>query len=280
MSKKNSSTDSNKSDEQPSDASLGDSAPPNPSYGTGVFRRRIRLTKSEDSVLGELEDSSHAFKIRLSFNEQTITDVSADAIRYPMTTCPGAVQPLRQFIDMPLGLKSGEITKRINPRIQCTHLFDLTVLAYAHIARDETKRVYDITLPDDTETATALPLQVFQNGELVLSWMVKKWQVIEPTALAGNRMGAGFSKWIAAAFGDDEQQKEWAWLAQKGNLVSEARTFDINALAGTRNFVGEHMVGICHTYSEAEIGSAAHTYNSFIDFSDTAEDLLLFKGRV
>lgn len=252
-------------------------APPNPNYGKGVFRRRIRLSKREGAVHGELEDSSHAFKSTLYFDDTSITGVEAETIRYPMTTCPGAVTPLKEFIGQPLELTAGEISKRINPRLQCTHLFDLSVLAYTHIQRDETERVYDIVLPDDDGEAVSLPLEVFQDGERVLRWMVKQWKILEPAALEGRQLGAGFSKWVAAEYGDDEQQKEWAWLAQKGNLVSEARTFDINALAGTRNFVGANMVGICHTYSEAEIGKAMHSHNSFIDFSDTPEELLTFK---
>ncbi len=258
--------------------SPAEKAPPNPKYGTGIFRRRIRLSKGEGFVKGELEDSSHAFKTTLHYDQSGITDVTAEAIRYPMTTCPGAVQPLREFIGLPLNLLSGEITKRINPRLQCTHLFDLTVLAYAHIARDEQQRVYDVELPDDDGSEQGFPLQVYQNGKLVLSWAVKQWKVLEPKELAGNTLGGGFSKWVAQAFTGNEEQKEWAWLAQKGNLVSEARTFDVNKLAGTRSFTGEHMVGICHTYSEAEIAKAIHSENSFIDFSDSAEDLLLFKA--
>lgn len=260
-----------------SESEVRDSAPPNPSYGKGVFRRRIRLSKHDGFILAELEDSSHAFKSKLYFDDQGITEVTAETIRYPMTTCPGAVEPLRDFIGLPLDLLSGEITKRINPRLQCTHLFDLTVLAYAHIRRDEVQRVYDIELPDDDGSEQGLPLQVYQDGKLVLSWTVKKWKILEPVEFIGNTLGAGFSKWVSQAFADNEDQKEWAWLAQKGNLVSEARTFDINKLAGTRNFVGEHMVGICHTYSEAEIGQAVHSHNSFIDFSDSEEELLLFK---
>lgn len=81
----------------------------------------------------ELEGSSHAFKFTLYFNDHGITDITAETIRHSMATCPGAVEPLREFIGLPLDLSSSQITKRINPRLQCAHLFDLTVLAYAHI---------------------------------------------------------------------------------------------------------------------------------------------------
>ncbi|MDG2472704.1 MAG: DUF2889 domain-containing protein [Pseudomonadales bacterium] len=259
------------------DNNPNDVAPINPAYGTGMFRRRIRLTSGEDWVFGELEDSSHAFKVRLSFEGDRIIDVASETIRYPMTTCSTAGHPLRAIIGMPLGLSAGELAKQLTPRLQCTHLFDLSVLAYQHIHRTDSVRVYDIQIPDETEAKRPRPLEVYQDGQRVLSWMVRDWQIFDPSALNGHTLRSGFSKWLEALYPEDEQQKEWAWLAQKGYLVSQARIFDINQLGGTRRFVGDHMVGICHTYSEAQIKEAEHTHLSFIDFTDNASELLAFK---
>ena len=36
--------------------------PPDPGYGSGVYRRRIRLTRKEQFVLAEMEDDPHAMK--------------------------------------------------------------------------------------------------------------------------------------------------------------------------------------------------------------------------
>lgn len=262
----------------PSGESPTENAPRNPNYGKGIFRRRIRLSKGEGFVKGELEDSSHAFKTTLHYDQSGITDVTAEAIRYPMTTCPGAVVPLRDFIGLPLDLVAVDVARRTKPRIQCTHLFDLTVLAYSHIMRDEQQRVYDIELPDEDAEGNPRVLKVFKDGELLIEWLVSEWRIIEPESLAGNSLHTGFSKWLEKVYADDEEKKEFAWLAQKGYLVSQARVFDVNKLAGTRKFVGPHMVGICHTYSEEQMKTAHHSYNSFIDFSDDAESLLQFKS--
>ncbi len=259
------------------DNSPNEAAPVNPAYGSGMFRRRIRLTSGDGWVFGELEDSSHAFRVKIAFDSERIIDVDPETIRYPMTTCSTAGHPLKAMVGVPLGLSASELAKQLTPRLQCTHLFDLSVLAYQHIQRTVSERLYDIQIPDETEAKQPRPLEVFQDGQRVLSWMVKDWQIFEPTALAGHTLRSGFSKWLEALYPDDEQQKEWAWLAQKGYLVSQARIFDINQLGGTRKFVGDHMVGICHTYSEAQIHNAEHTHHSFIDFTDNAAELLAFK---
>ncbi len=250
-------------------------APLNPKYGKGIFRRRIRLTKGEGFVLGELEDNSHAFKSTLYHDDHKVTDVQGEAIRYPMSTCPGAIEPLRKIIGMTLGQAAGELANKLKPRSQCTHLFDLTVLAYRHLQRDAAQCTYDIQMND--EDGAEQVLQVYREGVSVLEWTVKQWRIVAPEFLAGNTISQGFSKWLETVWSGNEQQKEYAWLAQKGYLVSQARMFDINKLGGTREFVNPSMVGICHTYSEEQIEHAVHSHDSFIDFTDTPEQLLRFE---
>ncbi len=252
-----------------------DGAPKNPRFGTGVFRRRIRLRREGASVAAELEDSSHAFKSRLTVADDRVTQVDAEAIRYPMTTCPGALEPLQKFVGTPLGLPAAELASRLQPRSHCTHLFDLSVLAYCHFQRSEPEVVFDIEMPDELDAPVWL--EVRRDGATVLRWQIRQWQISAPAELAGRPLHSGFSRWLADEFGDDQTLLELAWLAQKGYLVAQARIYDINALGGTRRFVGGDVLGICHTYSEDNIGDAVHTFNSFKDFSEVPEQLLRFE---
>ena len=41
------------------------------------------------------------------------------------------------------------IVKKINPKANCTHLYDLTLLALQHSLRNEEERIYDIDIPDE-----------------------------------------------------------------------------------------------------------------------------------
>ena len=80
------------------DNSPNKAAPVNPAYGSGMFRRRIRLTSGDGWVFGELEDSSHAFRVKIAFNSERIIDVAPETIRYPMTTCSTAGHPLKAMV--------------------------------------------------------------------------------------------------------------------------------------------------------------------------------------
>ena len=52
------------------DNNSNEAAPVNPAYGSGMFRRRIRLTSGDGWVFGELEDSSHAFRVKIAFDSE------------------------------------------------------------------------------------------------------------------------------------------------------------------------------------------------------------------
>ena len=67
-------------------------------YGSGVYRRRIRLTGGEGHVLAEMEDDPHAMVCRVSHDGARVTAIEVDFRHYPLTTCPGAATPLRELI--------------------------------------------------------------------------------------------------------------------------------------------------------------------------------------
>ena len=109
--------------------------PTNPDYGDGLYRRRIRLTALDREVTGELEDDCHGFRVRVSHDGAAVTDISADTLRVPLTTCSGAIRPLRALVGTRLHTPPPAIVAAVDPRANCTHLYDLTLLAIAHLDR-------------------------------------------------------------------------------------------------------------------------------------------------
>ena len=71
--------------------------PLNPNYGQGVFHRKIRFSKGNDSdgdfVFGELEDCNHGFCIKVYFSNGIVTAIQPEAKRIPLSTCAGAAGP-------------------------------------------------------------------------------------------------------------------------------------------------------------------------------------------
>src|SRR5690554_7663795 len=99
---------------------------------SGCFRRFINLQNKSGEVTGHLEDDFHNFVIYLRHDCKRVISISAEVIRYPWSTCPGAVQPLQALVAKPLVSRASDIGKLIDMRTQCTHLFDLAGLMMAH----------------------------------------------------------------------------------------------------------------------------------------------------
>lgn len=246
----------------------------NPDFGNGCFRRRIRLEHSPGRVSAELEDSSHGFSLAIDYSDGVVQQIEAQTYRYPYTTCPGAKLPLMAFKGQAIEADHRDINKAINARKNCTHLYDLSMLALAHAARPYGIRVYDVVLPDETDTATRL--SVLLNDTLVLEWQVKDWEITAPIALQGQTLYNGFAGSWSKYCGADAETFEYGLIAQKGYLVSHARRYDHTTTAGKAAIVEEAAVGICHTYTPGVIETAHFTRNSYRDFSDCPEKLLRF----
>lgn len=252
--------------------------PPNPNYGSGLYRRRIKLQGSIDkqdggTVVGELEDCNHGFRVTVHHQNHSVTDVIGESLRIPMNTCSGASEPVKALIGAKISSTPLELNITANPTANCTHLLDLTVLAITHCQRGTKQRIYDVEV-DDADDQGRSNLRVYLDGELIHRWQAKDFAVIAPQSLRGNTLLKGFAAWAAPAFSGPEQ--EAAFVLQKGFFVAQARRYDIDALAGERSIKHTSMHGSCYSYSSPRLEQAVRLPNTVRDFSDAAEKLLKF----
>lgn len=244
----------------------------NPDYGKGVFRRRIRLNGTDGQVCAELEDTNHGFRAKVFHDGQQVTDIQSEALRIPLSTCGGASEPLKALIGMPLDTPTKNITLAVDPRANCTHLYDLTLLAIAHCLRGNTSRQYDMEVDDQLEQEPA-ESRLYRNQQLVMTWQARDW-LISAGPHTGNPLFKGFAAWANEAFSGDEQ--EAAFALQKAYFVSQARRYKMDALAGTPANDQPQMKGVCFSYSPPNIDRAIRTANNTRDFTDCPEQLLKF----
>lgn len=249
--------------------------PPNPHYGSGCFRRRIRLTREPGRVLAELEDSCHGFRATLDHDDERITAIAAETLRVPYNTCSGATRPIQALVGMPVGSDPKTINETVNPFSNCTHLFDLCVLAISHAGRAETTRLYDVMVNDEQgeEPADAV---VYRNGREVLRFTTREWQLVDPPEHRGKPLFRGFAAWANKAYEGDA--REAAFVLHKGYFVSTARRFDAKQLEGARGTDHPYIAGACHTYSPGIVEQAIRLPDTVRDFTDCPEDLLRFKS--
>lgn len=244
----------------------------NPDYGKGIYRRRVRLENHPQQVVAELEDLSHGFRLSLSHDGHCVTDISAQPIRYPFDTCPGAVAQLKPLLGCALDTDSGGFRRILDPGQNCTHLYDLTLLALAHAGRDSKSRVYDITVPDERDDGAMIELRC--DSILLHQWRVRQHRIVEPSELAGKSMQQGFYAWASGLFSAD--QLEAAVVLQRGYFVAQLRRTDFMH-AGGRPATEDNMPnGACYTYNSGVVEKAIHTDGMARDHTASAEQLLQF----
>lgn len=248
-------------------------APENPDYGSGCFRRRIRLIGEPGRVTGELEDNCHGFRCTVFHDGRAVTDVQAEGLRIPYNTCAGAAEPIKALIGIELDRDPKIINETVDPRANCTHIYDLAVLAIAHASRGATTRLYDVRVDDERDGAAEAVVRC--NGKVAHCWQIAQWQVLEPTELRGRPLFKGFAAWANETFAGDE--REAAFVLHKGVFVSASRRYDIDRFAGQPAIENPQMRGVCYTYSTGVVESAVRLADTVRDFSNCPEELLKFR---
>jgi len=249
--------------------------PGNPNYGTGLYRRRIRLSRTELEVHGELEDDCHGFQVTLQHDGRVVTAVSGEALRIPLNTCSGAIKPLQALIGMALDTPVSAIVAAANPRSNCTHWYDLSLLSLAHASHSEPVRVYDVEVVDQPADGSPARAEVFLNGQSIHCWLLDLTEIVEPLASAGKPVMRGFSAWANAAF--EGPEREAAFVLSKGAFVAFSRLFDMSGIGGQAALEHTNLLGACYSYSQGVVENAVRNHNSVRDFSATPEQLLTFK---
>lgn len=244
----------------------------NPDYGKGIYRRRIRVENQPGRVLAEMEDVTHAFRLILEHDDCSVTAIEAKSIRYPFDTCPAAIAVLEPLVGCALGTDSLSFRNILQPGQNCTHLYDLALLALAHSIRPVRLRVYDISVPDECEDGATIRLE--RDGVVVYEWRVKAHQVLEPAALAGKPMRQGFYNWASEQF--DGDSLESALVLSRGYFVSQSRRHDYMHQDGRPAAQDDMPEGSCYTYNTGVVERAIHTGGMARDFTATAEQLLKF----
>lgn len=252
--------------------------PINPNYGQGVFHRKLRFSHGNDDkgqfVFAELEDCNHGFCIKLYHQDSLITAIEPEAKRIPLSTCAGAAEPLKALVGKSVQDSSKRLHETMNPQGNCTHWLDLSIWAMSYAASvDKSLKVYHIQIPDELESGTACKL--YLNDELLLDWIVKDWVIQSPEIYHGKPFYKGFASWANDI--KKKEQREAAFILQKGYFVSRARLYDIEALAGEKADNHSMMIGACYSYSAPRVHVAERTSGTVRDFTHNEAQLLDFK---
>jgi len=216
------------------------------------FRRRFRVTPAPGVVRTEVEDDFHCMSVTVHHRDGVTTSIEPALERAPWSTCPGAVDQLKQTFS---GVALVAFADRGEKRANCTHLHDLATLAATH-ALDSEPLVYDVLVSDPI--AGRRDIELRRNGQAVLRWAQVDGRMVEPHELAGMTLDK-LSPWIASL---DPQQQEAARLLRWAAMIANGRTLPIERQSDASRM----PAGNCYTFQPDRMVQAKRT-GEIRDFS-------------
>jgi hypothetical protein len=150
-----------------------------------LYRRKSIAIAGEFETSAAMEDDFHHFAVRLRHDGTHVTEVTGEAVRFPWSTCPGAVAVLDRLIGSPIRPSAADPGPKTHIAEHCTHLYDVAKFAIAQSARGG-RRQYDIVIPDPANGYTEGDLS--RDGVHLLHWTVQDRIVVAPPELAGHAL--------------------------------------------------------------------------------------------
>ncbi|MDH5675076.1 MAG: DUF2889 domain-containing protein [Myxococcales bacterium] len=244
-------------------------------YGSGAYRRRILLIAEGGEASGELEDDFHHFRARIVHDGERVVGACGEALRVPWTTCPGAVTQLLRLEGAPLSRSTRTLAAHTDARAQCTHLFDVAVLAVAFASGGQAgRRQYDVEVPDRKAGVTTATLH--RDGELWLRWELRRFEITAPAPFAGRRLIGGFGRWAHEQL--EPELCEAAQVLQRAIYIATGRRSDFESMERAEEHL-ETMGAACHSFSSPQVERALRVKGSVRDFSARPGALLSARPR-
>jgi hypothetical protein len=209
--------------------------------GAPGFTRRLRITALRGKVRSEVEDDFHHMRVTIEHDGEVAHMVKAELLRAPWSTCPEAVLKCEQTFTQ---VELKEFTAKRDKAYNCTHLYDLALLAAAH-AHDEAVLVYDVFVTDPIDGKRHAQLK--RNGEMLLQWWDREYHIVEPPALAGMKL-MEMREWIDA---QDPPQQEAARILQWASLIAHGRIIPLEQQSDA-----SRMRPSCYTFQPEQAARA------------------------
>ncbi len=240
----------------------------------GPYRRRIRTVAVDPGVVeGALEDDFHHFEVTLRHDGERVTGVEVRSRRWPWATCPDAATHLRPLMGMPLSPRCTAVAAVADPRMNCTHQFDLAGLCVSHAARGAERRQYDVEVPPWIDGLTEPRL--WRDGDPVLEWTLSakggRRRLVASPPFDEAPWRGGFFRWADEHLGPDDA--EAAIVLRRACEIGMGRGMDLEAF-DSADELGPVMGPVCYTMQPSVTPVAFRNRGSIRDFARHPDALL------
>lgn len=223
------------------------------------------MTPKTHRCTAVLEDDYHAMAVTMHHDGEVITAIAGEMARVPWTPCPGAADMIARTFT---GVALDAVVARGEKRTNCTHLYDLTLLAASH-AKDGEATLYDIAVSDSADGAVRAEIR--RNGDRVLSITHNADVICNPAPVAGRSL-FDLRDWIAAM--PDAIDREAARLLQWATIIAHGRAMTLEQHSDI-----SRTPTSCYTFQEERRHSATRL-NTIKEFSVSGiEPLATFDGE-
>lgn len=244
----------------------------NPLYGSGIFRRRLLLQVADRKVSVELEDDNHGFRLRLLHDGKHVVALEVDAVRHPFNTCPEAVRPLQRLIGLRMDEEEATLRKKLISGANCTHMYDMALIAMANAGQAEGTRLYDMEVDDERDGVTAA--RIFCDGQPIHDWTIRNHQLVSPAQHAGQPVMRGFYAWVSQVL--TGMPREAASMLQRAYFVAQSRRYNYRPAAEHPAASDDMPEQSCYSYNAGVVERAFRSDGTIRSFAQTPESLLKF----
>lgn len=225
----------------------------NPDYGSGIARRRIRLSDRAGVLTATLYDNFHEMIVEMRHDGESITGIAGAMPRFPKTTCPGAIGQLAQFVGARIADGREGLARKVSRSQHCTHLLDLAFLGLAMLQRGESERVFEVSVTD-RDGVGRQEIAVSVDGTPALSFVTVGEVIEEPARWRNVALFGGFGRWASGNFAGLELD---VWMvAQMAVLIAQGRAFLTDGQDPLPVSKGEHRRNACFSFSEPQFSQA------------------------
>ena len=225
-----------------------------------AFRRAIFIRNQGGRVDADMEDDFHRFGVTLRHDSRVVRGVEARADRYPWATCLEAPLALNALEGVAVSADPTAVFRHADPRLHCTHLFELAALALAQAARGEGSRLYEAEVTDPVEGSRTARL--FLDGSLALEWRLAEDIVVEPALYAGRALSSFNSRVLAES---PPALAEILLILRRVAQTARGRQINVDAFA-TAAEMGRPAQ--CYSLQPANAARAARVKGSVRDWPD------------
>ena len=221
------------------------------------------LKAERGAVTATVLDNYHDMACIVRHDGSRVIAVDGEVRRAPFTTCPAAPEALDELVGLPLATGRTDLYGAGRAGRNCTHLFDIAVLAIGMAASGGAARRFDFIVPDETEPGAEIEARV--DGAAVHCWTIVQGIIRAPEGIAGRPLFVGFARWAASHFRGVEL--DTALHLQKATFVARGRRVLLDRPIGDFALREPERFGACYTFSEPQLSIAGDAEGYVRDFT-------------